>query len=242
MARTPKNTTPELVEAISGVFREVGFEGASLTKLSAVTGLKRASLYHRFPSGKEAMAEEALAATVRFVDERILSVLKGLGEPREKLDAAAAGFKALYRDGEQACLINLFGSPSGTPDSLRRGAQTLVSSLISAISQVLAAAGLPEDEARRRGLKAVTDIQGALVIARVYGDKAPFKAMMAGWAEDLLRGAGETEHARTPPPQPKPELREVQITTETLSAPSASRDVRKAVAAHLSALKLRGEG
>ncbi|MCQ8185562.1 TetR/AcrR family transcriptional regulator [Parvularcula maris] len=241
MARTPQNTKPELVEAIGTVFREAGYGGASLTKLSEATGLKRASLYHRFPSGKEAMAEEALASTVRFVDERILSVLRGLGEPREKLEAAAAGFRTLYRDGGQSCLINLFGTPSGNPESLRQGAQTLVSSLISAISKVLASAGVPEDEARRRGLKAVVDIQGALVLARVYGDKAPFKAVMAGWTEDLLRGSEEVGDQK-PPQQPQAEVREVQITADKPETPSASRDVRKAVAAHLSALKLRGEG
>jgi len=47
----------ELLDRLTSVFRTHGFEGASLSLISKATGLQRASLYHRFPGGKEEMAK-----------------------------------------------------------------------------------------------------------------------------------------------------------------------------------------
>ncbi|GGY54362.1 TetR family transcriptional regulator [Parvularcula lutaonensis] len=198
------------------VFREAGYEAASLSRLSEATGLKRASLYHRFPGGKEAMAEEALASMLRWADANILSPLREPGDPREKLDRAASAFSEYYRDGALACLINLFGSPDAAPKSLTRGVQSVVSALISALSNVLLEAGLPSDEARTRALRGVVLIQGALVLSRAFRDTAPFEATMARWTDELL---GPVE-AGSPPAK-----------TEAPKTPIV--DVRAAVAAHL---------
>ncbi len=45
------------------VFSEVGYQGASVTILARVTRLQKASLCHRFPGGKQQMAEEVLTRT-----------------------------------------------------------------------------------------------------------------------------------------------------------------------------------
>jgi len=51
-----KITDAQLTDALTDVFRTYGYEGATLSRISEATGLQRASLYHRFPGGKEAMA------------------------------------------------------------------------------------------------------------------------------------------------------------------------------------------
>ena len=50
----------ELLPALGEVFRAHGYEGASLTAITAATGLGKGSLYHFFPRGKEQMAEEEI--------------------------------------------------------------------------------------------------------------------------------------------------------------------------------------
>lgn len=222
MARPAKTSDAELLAQIVTVFRESGYEAASLTRLSQATDLKRASLYHRFPGGKEAMAEEALASMLRWADENILSPLREPAEPRAKLDAAASAFAAYYRDGALPCLINLFGTPDAAPKSLTRGVQSVVSALISAISNVLLEAGLPSDEARTRALRGVVLIQGALVLSRAFRDTAPFEATMTTWTDELLGPADDASAGET---------REVQITAPPRKEPIV--DVRAAVAAHL---------
>ncbi len=50
----------QLLDRLTGVFRLHGYEGASLSRIAKATGLQRASLYFRFPGGKEEMAEAVL--------------------------------------------------------------------------------------------------------------------------------------------------------------------------------------
>lgn len=220
MARPQKRQDAELLESITRVFREEGYAAASLSRLAEASGLKRASLYHRFPGGKEAMASEALAAQRAWAEEHILGPLEGPGAPRTRLDRAAGSFRKMYKGGAEACLINLFGTPESLPDSLREGVQSFLSALIGSLSAVLEEAGLPGDQARIRALRGVALIQGAVVVARSFQDQAPFEAVLADWTEALLRGAPER-------PIPADPSRNVT-------------DIRKRVAAHLSALKADG--
>ena len=47
----------EIIESLVKTFRSNGYEGTSLAELAKSTGLKKASLYHRFPDGKQEMAQ-----------------------------------------------------------------------------------------------------------------------------------------------------------------------------------------
>jgi len=62
MARRATIEDDDLICKLTDVFRNVGYDGASLAVLADATGLKKASLYHRFPGGKEQMAEEVFKA------------------------------------------------------------------------------------------------------------------------------------------------------------------------------------
>jgi TetR/AcrR family transcriptional repressor of lmrAB and yxaGH operons len=55
-------TRPDIIPALAEVFREHGYEGASLALLGDATGLGKGSLYHFFPNGKEEMAAAVLDA------------------------------------------------------------------------------------------------------------------------------------------------------------------------------------
>lgn len=232
MSRHPRTNDQELVAKVTEAFRKGGFDGTSLSALSAATGLQRASLYHRFPGGKEEMAEEALTATKRWVDQNVVGVLRGLGTPHERLDEAAKAIGKLHHGGQQACLVNLFGTPASVPPNLRSGVQAILSAMISAIASVLEEAGVPGDEARARAMRGVILVQGALVVARGFGDTAPFDATMAKWADDLLGPqADETSAPPTSAREVKPHLR--------ADPEGAAAQVRLAVARHLQAQRGR---
>lgn len=42
------------------LFRQFGYDGVTLSKISQATGLGKASLYHHFPGGKDEMVETVL--------------------------------------------------------------------------------------------------------------------------------------------------------------------------------------
>ena len=80
-----------IIDRLSDVFRSQGYEGASLTKLSEATGLQRASLYYRFPGGKQEMAEAVLAQIDARIATGILGPLKAPGSPAERVHGEYIG-------------------------------------------------------------------------------------------------------------------------------------------------------
>lgn len=243
MARTATVSDDQLLLQIMEVFRAEGFQGASLSKLAAATGLKRASLYHRFPGGKNQMAEESLGAIVRWLEGNVHGALQSEGSPQDRLKAAAQGFATLYDGGKDQCLINLFGSQAGAQAGLRSGVQALLSTLILGIAKVIEDAGFEPDEARRRAFAGVVQLQGALVVSQAFADTAPFAATMARWADDLLAGAEAADVAPQPgAPSAEPEPpKEDQAPPPSPPAPTpaapAQPSIRAAVAAHLKGLR-----
>ncbi|MCH8014302.1 MAG: helix-turn-helix transcriptional regulator, partial [Candidatus Dadabacteria bacterium] len=85
MARHKQIDNETLIRKLTQVFRDYGYEGASLTNLSKATGLKKASLYHRFPGGKEEMAIEVLNKAGKWIEENIVSPLNSNLKPEKKI-------------------------------------------------------------------------------------------------------------------------------------------------------------
>ena len=65
----------DLVDKLTEIFCEYGYDGTSLTILSQNTGLGRASLYYHFPGGKEEMANAVYEKITRDFTKLVLSPL-----------------------------------------------------------------------------------------------------------------------------------------------------------------------
>ena len=183
--REAKVQQPELMRRLAEVFRAHGYEGANLNLLSEATGLKRASLYHRFPGGKEEMAEAVLADTNTWVDRHILAPLTEMDDPQVKLEAMAERIDAFYGGGKKSCLFDSLSFVAADTD-IRQKVEAGLGSLVAAIAKVVEEAGFERSEARQRAEDAVIKIQGALVLARASSDTAPFKRVIRTLPGELL--------------------------------------------------------
>src|SRR5689334_15238098 len=97
----PSSTLPkqEVLDRLTAAFRQFGYDGASLARLSKATGLGRSSLYHYFPNGKEDMAAAVLANAGARFEETVLAPLRAKdAPPRERLTRMVAGLAAFYAD------------------------------------------------------------------------------------------------------------------------------------------------
>ncbi len=186
MARPRSIAETDLLACLARVFSETGYEGASLALLSQATGLQKASLYHRFPGGKRQMADEVLAATGAWMQTHILTPLAGPGTPVDRLAVVAANLDGLYHGGTRACLLNMLSSPRIDDGPFAPAIRTAFEALIAAFTGLATAAGMPPAQARQRGARAVMLLQGALVLSRGTGSTAPFQAVLATLAEELL--------------------------------------------------------
>lgn len=175
----------EVLDRLTRVFRQAGYEGATLARLSKATGLVKASLYHYFPGGKADMAENVLARADVWMEDKVLAPLAGPGTPAQRLGAMADALNGFYAGGRDGCLLGLL-SHGEARDRFREHVRTALSRWVDAIAAVLEEAGFSADLAQERGQDAVIQVQGALVVARGLGDNAPFVRTVAALPERLL--------------------------------------------------------
>lgn len=185
MARPQSIDDGELLARLSVAFRDVGYAGASMEMLSAATGLKKASLYHRFPGGKRQMAEEVLAAALNWYESNVLQVLRGADPPAARIEVVARRLDSFYGAGEQACLLNMLTSPRQQDGPFSAAIRLAFASLIDAFAVTLRDAGHSPQEADRRAQRMVMLLQGSLVVSRGLGSSEPFQAALKSLIEEI---------------------------------------------------------
>jgi AcrR family transcriptional regulator len=176
----------EVIERLVPVFRDRGYNGASLSEISDATGLGKSSLYHHFPGGKEEMARAVISHIDAWLKEHALDPLKGHGSPQERIDRMIAALDRCYAGGKRACVLGnmvIDGIRNLFQEQLARS----FTQWIEALRDVLVEAGIPAKEARDRAEDAVIRIEGALILAGGLGRPAPFRRILGHLPDDLLR-------------------------------------------------------
>lgn len=176
----------ELLDRLTEVFRTYGYEGASLSLISKATGLQRASLYHRFPGGKEDMAKAVLERAGQWLTSRVLAPLSGQGKPVDRIRRMAKELHAFYAGGKHCCLLDSLSFGSDDND-IRHHVQQGMSVWVDELAKVAREGGVTAKKARMYAQDAISHIQGTLVVARVMKDYGPFERMLTELPTTLLR-------------------------------------------------------
>lgn len=175
----------EVIERLAIAFRELGYEGASLTRLSEATGLKKASLYHYFPGGKEEMATVVIEQVGQWFLEEVFAPLKGQGSPDFRLNRMTAALNRFFDGGRRGCILDVFGiGQAGVLFSKHLAAAG--TTWVSLIAEVLRDAGIDKKTAEIRAEDALISIEGALVYSRITGSQKSFKRVLASLPDRLL--------------------------------------------------------
>ena len=91
--RPAKVADGAVADALVSAFRRGGYAGAAVSDLCEATGLKSASLYHRFPRGKADMALAALARVGEAFEKAVVAPLEAAGDPAARLAKSALGLR-----------------------------------------------------------------------------------------------------------------------------------------------------
>ncbi|WP_019508105.1 TetR/AcrR family transcriptional regulator [Pleurocapsa sp. PCC 7319] len=175
----------EVIAKLIPIFRHYGYEGATVSRLSQATGLKKASLYHHFQGGKEQMAEAVLESIGAWIEENIFVPLRSPKPVKERLAAMIQGIDRFYESGQTPCVLAVMSL--GEADTLFH--QQLGQSLekwLDELAKVVEETGVAPEEARLRAEDTIILIQGALVLVRVTNDTQPFKRAIARIPQILL--------------------------------------------------------
>ena len=167
----------DVIPALAEVFREHGFEGASLALIEERTGLGKGSLYHFFPGGKREMAAAVLADVHAWFERNIFRPLREDKDARRAVRAMFAATDAYFRSGRRVCLVGAFALGDAR-DRFAGPINAYFAAWRDALAAALRRAGAKPKAAKARAEETVAGIQGALVAARALDDRALFGRML----------------------------------------------------------------
>ena len=155
------------------VFRSKGFHSTSMADIGAACGLLNGSLYHHFPS-KEALAQAVIDSLHSQFRREVFSIaFNGAGGPGERMRAMATKVERYFNGRGEPCLmgslvLELGGAMPGFSDRLR----SFFDDWAGALAYLFQVAH-GRERAAVLGQDAVARIQGALMMARLYGESEP---------------------------------------------------------------------
>ena len=173
----PQVAKDEIVDRLFAVFRDRGFEGASLADLSRATGLGKSSLYHHFPEGKEQMAQAVLERATAVIDSEILGAAQAAGSLKTRLRRIVATFDQMYAGGSTPCVLGQLSSADIGAEA-RHNLDRALAHWIEAIEILARESGMSSVKARHFAEDWVARVQGALVLQAATGEIGPYRRAM----------------------------------------------------------------
>ncbi len=169
------------------LFRQFGYEGVTLSKISQETGLGKASLYHHFPKGKVEMAEAALSHVNQWLETSIFQILERKENPIDRFKSMCEESNRFFNQGQNSCLLAVLVIEKSSDDLFHPQISAAFSRWIGAIAKVLIDAGLDEKLAKERGEDAIITIQGALIVSHGLRDFTLFQRVLEYLPQQLCR-------------------------------------------------------
>jgi TetR/AcrR family transcriptional regulator, lmrAB and yxaGH operons repressor len=155
------------------LFRSRGYEGVSLSQLSAASGLEKASLFYRYPGGKNEVVMAVVKRVIDWFEANVFAPLKEEGAPRKRIGIVASKLRTFYNQGTRPCITDVL-SIAGGSEELAAILRVALEAWLKAFTDIAREAGMPLSLARSRAEEAIVRIEGSLVLARVLGNSAPF--------------------------------------------------------------------
>lgn len=176
--RPQKVLDEDMIKGLMSVLRSKGYDGASLADLAKATGLKKASLYHRFPEGKQAMAKAVLNFVDEWIATNIYQELQNDSINRvQRLENILENIRVMYQDGEATCIfraltmensIQLFGAQI----------HETMQKWLDAFTEIGELFGFSKTTAETKALQAFINIQGSLIVAKGMNAPIIFKSAL----------------------------------------------------------------
>jgi TetR/AcrR family transcriptional repressor of nem operon len=175
-------TAERIMDAAQRMVQTRGYNAFSYADISAQVGIRKASIHYHFPSKKDLGRELAARYRAAFSDKLDLINIE-TGDSRRKLKAYAQLYLDALRDDDRMCLCGMLASDISTlPDEVRREVLGFFADNEAWLTKVL-------DDGRKTQLLSfsgpakseaqffLSGLQGAMLVARTYGDEIRFRAI-----------------------------------------------------------------
>ena len=189
----PSASRDEIVARLYTVFRDHGFEGASLADLSRATGLGRSSLYHYFPEGKDQMAAAVLARAEVVIESHIYQVAEAPETLRVRVRKIVSTLQQIYSGGRNPCILGQLATASIGP-SARNSLRNSLNRWTMAIAKLARDSGMKDARANEFAEDWIAWLQGALILQAANGSTSTYERALKA----LLDLAKDTRRVQVP--------------------------------------------
>jgi len=185
----PDRSRTALVATAARLFRRQGYAATGVNQILEQADVKAGSLYHHFPAGKAQLAAAVVETVGTDIERRLREFLDSPLPVADIVDGwievMAEGLATDPRDG---CPIEPIATESvhASPD-VRAAAIRTFGGWCRAVTDRLRADGWAADDADRVGLALIALVEGALLLARITGERAALDAAKVA-ARRLLGG------------------------------------------------------
>jgi TetR/AcrR family transcriptional repressor of nem operon len=177
----------QIVEIAAQKMRESGTEGPGVAEIMNAAGLTHGGFYKHFDSRDDLVAE-AVEAAVAQSREGFAEVVEGADDP---LTAFVDWYLSpVHRDqpGTGCAVVALGADAARSDERVRATYSGQVERYIGQMEELLEGDG---EEARRRAIAAVSEMVGAVLIARAVGDTALSDEVLAAARETVAAGRAQ---------------------------------------------------
>ncbi len=178
--------------ALAEIFREHGFEGASLSLISKATGLGKGSLYNFFPGGKSEMMAAVIADIDQWFTTTLFRPLETTPDPRATITGMFRDVDHYFRSGGRVCLVGWLGLGSSR-DMFADQVKDYFSRWVTALTHCLETAQVQPAPAARLAEDTVSGIQGAIILSRALDDEAAFRRIINQQQARLLGAIDDSQ-------------------------------------------------
>lgn len=175
------STPARIMDIAQRMVQTRGFNAFSYADISAQVGIKKASIHYHFPSKKDLCKELVARYRVAFRG-KLDEIDRKSGDSRRKLRDYARLYLDALRDEDRMCLCGMLASDIATlPVEIRREVVDFFADNEAWLAKTI-------DEGRKAGELSfkgsakseaqffLTGLQGAMLVARTYGDEARLRA------------------------------------------------------------------
>ena len=184
MARTAETGTAErILDVAEALVQSRGFNGFSYADVAEALGISKAALHYHFP-GKAELGEALIARYASRFGDALVAVDRDEPDGPAKLRAYARLYADVFQD-DRMCLCGMLAADYATlPDPMRERVVRFFDDNERWLARVLEA-GRADGTLRFHGSSRsvartlVGGLEGAMLIARPYGDIRRFRAAAA---------------------------------------------------------------
>ncbi|KQM33688.1 TetR family transcriptional regulator [Rhizobium sp. Leaf68] len=192
----------DTIGPLAEVFREYGYEGASLALIGKATGLGKGSLYHFFPNGKEEMVQAVLDEISQWFENAVYSPLRDETDVNGAISAMLTATDQYFNTGRRVCLVGAL-AVANTRDRFAQAIRAYFVGWVDALQSALLRQGRDRDQSRMLAEEAVLAIQGAIVLSRALDDPTVFQRAVNQLRNRLVIENGTSKNEGTVRGEPR---------------------------------------